>query len=216
MKNIRQEAFVWLQVVLIAGLWTVIVLLTSSRTQLGWEAIKAIPDVVTAYAVIVLVFVKWGWRWRLFAKWLVPFPDLQGTWVGTIRSTFSADSTAQTVSAIRATLVIRQTFASITCVLYTSESESHSTAAALTESEEGGVVRLSYMYLNRPRVTVRDRSAIHDGSALLTLARSSVNSLVGEYWTSRKTTGELEFSFHSRALSEAHIADMSGPAAAAG
>jgi hypothetical protein len=51
--------------------------------------------------------------------------------------------------------------------------------------------QLFYSYLNTPKASIRDRSAIHYGSTLLTYEGYLVNEMEGEYWTSRETTGEI-------------------------
>lgn len=38
--------------------------------------------VVTIDLLIVAAFVKWGWKFSIFRGWLVPFPNLNGTWAG--------------------------------------------------------------------------------------------------------------------------------------
>ena len=62
---------------------------------------------------------------------------------------------------------------------------------------------MSYNYTNDPRVTVRGRSERHTGAAILKLSTQPQMRLTGEYWTSRKTTGEMDFTFESRPMMEA-------------
>ena len=104
------------------------------RITLG--ALKEIPHVVFIYAIIYVLFTTWAWRWRMFSGWLIPFPDLEGTWRGTVVSTWRDPETGQAPPPIEAMLVIRQKFDSISCTLFTAESESQSNAAAL-QLEEG-------------------------------------------------------------------------------
>jgi hypothetical protein len=92
---------------------------------------------------------------------------------------------------------------SISCTLFTAESENQSNADAL-QLEDGNDRRvLSYNCTNDPRVSVRGRSERHTGAAILKLATQPEMRLTGEYWTSRKTTGEMEFVFESRTMLEA-------------
>jgi hypothetical protein len=195
MNNIRNEAFIWVQVALVAGLWLLVAFLGSEGHTVGWHLIRELPHVVTAYALITLVFVKWGWRWKIFRHWLVPYPDLTGTWNGNISPVTAAGGSQK---AIGATLVIRQTFRTISCTLYTAESESHSTTGTLREIEEGGDIELVYAYLNKPRLSVRSRSELHEGATILNYSRSDGAQLAGQYWTSRLTRGELTFRFSTR------------------
>src|SRR5262249_26319552 len=54
-------------------------------------AYKTIPLVLMA----VGVFVGYAWKLPIFRKWLVPFPDLNGTWQGTIQTTWRDPQTNQ-------------------------------------------------------------------------------------------------------------------------
>lgn len=197
MRNLRDDAFIWIQVLLIIVLWIFSMILFASGLTIGWDSVRVIPEVVTGYTFVVFAFTKWAWRWNVFAGWLVPLPDLEGTWRGSIAHS-AVDST--NTESLQAILVIRQTFSTISCVVYTAEAESHSGAAALESVEENGVTRLSYIYLNRPRVAVRHRSEMHDGAALMTYSTAPHKTLSGEYWTSRRTMGELSFHYQGRYL----------------
>jgi hypothetical protein len=194
-RNLRREVFLWINVGLVASLWAVAIVFFSPTPKVGWHAIKLLPEVVTAYGFIALLFSKIAWRWRIFAGWLVPFPDLHGTWRGNITPVAT-----DTGGAITAVLAIRQDFSTIRCTIFTAESVSNSITAGFDPVEETQGVRLTYVYFNRPRVVVRDRSAMHDGAASLSYSAAPSKTLSGEYWTSRKTTGELHFSFESRDL----------------
>ena len=197
MRNIRTEVFLWVNVLLVAALWGSAIVFFSPTPRVGWHAIKLLPEVVTGYSLIVLLFTQFAWRWPIFAGWLVPFPNLQGTWRGQI--TPSADAAATNIDAI---LVIRQDFRTMRCTVFTAESVSNSTTAAFESVEESDALRVTYVYFNRPRTAIRDRSAMHDGAAALTYS-PEINQLAGEYWTSRKTTGELHFVFETRTLATA-------------
>jgi hypothetical protein len=198
MKNIKEEALLWVQLVGFVAIWVAILHLTGTPLSINWEALKKLPDVVTVYVAVVFVFTKWLWRWRIFQGWLVPFPDLQGTWDGQLKSTWK-DANGQ---AIPARVVIRQTFSSVSCALFTGESESYSTAAQISPDDDSGALYLNYNYTNRPKATIRDRSVIHDGAARLRIISVPSRALEGEYWTGRCTTGDMSLKFKSRELSE--------------
>jgi hypothetical protein len=202
MKNIKEEALLWVRVVSLITIWAIILYLTGTGLSINREAIKKLPDVVTVYVILSLVFTQWLWRLRVFRGWLVPFPDLQGTWEGQLTSTWKNPDTGQPLPPMRMILVIRQTFSSVSCTLFTKESESHSTAAQFSRDDESGALRLSYNYTNRPKATIRDRSEIHDGAARLNVVTVPKRSLEGEFWTSRCTTGEMSLTFKSRELLE--------------
>jgi hypothetical protein len=200
MRNIRHEILLWVHIVSIVLVWTAILYLTGTGLAINWEALKKLPDVVTVYVILSVIFTKWFWRWRIFKGWLVPFPDLQGTWQGELRSNWKDPRTGNVPPPIPMILVIKQSFASISCVMYTSESESYSTAAQMDEST--GVVRLNYNYTNRPKATLLDRSTMHDGAASLRVVTTPLAALEGPYWTSRCTAGDISLKYRSAELLE--------------
>ncbi len=202
MRNIKQEAAIWIQLMILVIVWVVILYASHTTLEINWEAVKKLPDVVVVYSAIYLAFTKWAWRWRLLQGWLVPFPDLQGTWRGELRTTWRDPATGITPGPIPVTVVIRQTFSTVSVVMYTQESMSYSTAASLTEDDDRSVKRLSYTYTNTPRVGVRDRSIVHDGAAVLRIVGDPEKKLEGEYWTNRRSTGEFTLRYESRRLAE--------------
>ena len=202
MKNIRKEILVWIQLASFVAIWVIVLLISNTSLNIGWDAIQKLPDVITIYAVLALIFTKWAWRLKIFRGWLVPLPDLQGTWKGVLQSTWIDPVTNQKVKPIEVTLVIKQTFSTISCVMFTPESDSFSTTAQINEDDNSGIFRLTYNYTNRSKANVRDRSEIHDGAAILKFIATPEKSLEGEYWTSRKTTGDISIKFVSRKMAE--------------
>ncbi|OIO17491.1 hypothetical protein AUJ29_01245 [Candidatus Kuenenbacteria bacterium CG1_02_38_13] len=202
MKNIRKEILVWIQLVSFVEIWAAVLFFSRTSLKIEWEAIKKLPDVVTIYVLLVLIFTNWAWRLPIFKGWLVPFPDLQGTWKGTLQSTWIDPATSQKIQPKDVMLVIKQTFSNISCVMYTDESNSFSNTAQINQDDDSGIFRLSYNYTNRSKANVRDRSVIHDGAAILKVITEPEKSLEGEYRTSRKTTGDISVKFISKKLSQ--------------
>jgi hypothetical protein len=125
---------------------------------------------------------------------------LTGTWKGTLTSTWQGGSEGSAATR-DITLVIRQSFSSISCVLYTAESSSESDAAVLKDGGETEIPILSYNYQNTPKVSVRQRSNVHLGAAVMRLHTSSKDWILrGEYWTNRQTAGDMELKYVSRKL----------------
>jgi hypothetical protein len=203
MRNIKREALLWAQLGGFVLIWIALLYFTGTGLLINWDAVKKLPDAVTVYVVVVFVFTKWLWRFRIFKGWLVPYPDLQGTWKGQIQSTWK-NANGQGIPPIQVILVIRQTFSTVSCTMFTVESESFSTAAQFGADETDGTIWLTYNYTNRPRATIRGRSAIHEGAARLRVVTSPSLKLAGEYWTGRCTTGDIVVSFHGRELAEAY------------
>lgn len=160
-----------------------------------------LPQAIAIYSVFYFIFTKWAWRLRIFQKWFVRVPDLEGTWKGNLISSWVNPKTNLGVDPIPATLVIRQDFYKTTCRLFTKESQSFSISADITQGPDGALC-LSYTYTNKPGVLIRDRSAIHDGAAILQVIQQPKPILEGDYWTSRGTSGSMEFKFKSRKLEE--------------
>jgi len=202
MKNIRKELSVWLQLGTFIAIWVAILFVSKTDLAINWEAVKKLPDVVTVYAILYFVFSRWLWRLPVFQGWLVPYPDLQGTWEGMLQTTWVDPKTGKVPAPIPLLLVIKQSFDSISCVMHTQESSSVSNAAQISEDDGSGIYCLSYNYTNKPDAALRGRSAIHDGAALLTVVRKPKKILKGEYWTNRKSTGSIELNYKSKELVE--------------
>jgi hypothetical protein len=197
MKNIRKDIWVWIQAVIFIGTWVAL-----SGLSVSWESLKKLPDVVALSAVFYFVFSKWLWRLPWLQGWLVPFPDLEGTWEGTLQTTWQDPKTKVVPGPIPMYLVVKQSFDSISCVMYTQESSSFSTAAGISEDDDSGIKTLSYNYSNRPDVSVRNRSVVHDGAAVLQIVSKPKRALKGEYWTNRKSTGGITLNFKTKELIE--------------
>ena len=200
MINIREEALQWVRVGILVAIWVGILYISKTGLAISWDAVKQLPAVVTVYAILSYIFTKWLWRMPLLQGWLVPFPDLHGTWQGEIRSTWKDQKTHQELPPIPAILIVKQSFLSINCAMHTQASDSYSRAAQISQDDDG-TLRLSFNYTNRPKATVRDRIAIHDGAAILRIGGRR-RTLEGEYWTSRRTTGDISLKFRSRAVLE--------------
>jgi hypothetical protein len=116
MKNIRQEAITWLQLITFVAIWIVLILISTRELSINWEVVKLLPEVVTIYTIMYLIFTKWGWRLPFLQGWLVPFPNLEGTWQGTLQTTWQNPETGTTPPPIPIVLVIKQSFETISCV----------------------------------------------------------------------------------------------------
>lgn len=202
MKNIRQEALIWGQLLFFIAIWSLILFITNTPLTIDIEALKKLPEVVVVYTVLRFIFTRWLWRIPILQGWFIPFPDLQGTWKGTLRSTWIDPKTKKTPPPIPLILVVRQSFDSISCVMHTKESSSYSTTAGFLKGDDSGIKRLTYNYSNRPEASIRNRSAVHDGAAFLSISSKPKRKLEGEYWTNRKTTGSIEVHYKTKELLE--------------
>lgn len=124
------------------------------------------------------LYEKFFWRFDPFEK----TPKLAKRYVGSIKSSY--DNTER-----KAVLEIRQTLMSVHITLTTDESTSNSLVASIDEIM--GRMQLTYCYLNTPKSEFRHRSEIHYGTVMLSITDPA--SLVGQYYTDRKTTGDMLF-----------------------
>jgi hypothetical protein len=190
MKNINKSCEIWFYIIPFVVSWMLIIQFTGVVSILSIDTIKKIPDAVMYTGIFYFLFSKYFWRFRIFRKWLVPYPNLQGTWTGVLKSTWINPKTNKSVDPIPVQFCIRQDFENIHISMHTKESSSFSQAARFI-LESDNTISLSYTYSNKPQATVRDRSEVHDGAAYLRIIESETLRLEGEYWTSRKTTGDI-------------------------
>jgi hypothetical protein len=202
MDGVRKEVFLWFCIGLMLLLWVAVLLVTCTPLKINWEAVQKLPDAITLFVLLSFAFTRWMWRWLVFRKWLVRIPDLQGTWRGQFQSTWEDPATGRVIEPRPMILVIRHTFRSVSCTMFTAESESSSRAAQIAVDDDADAITLSYNYTNRSKAILRDKSPIHDGAAHLRVVSTPNRMLEGEYWTGRCTTGQITLSFLKRDLDE--------------
>ena len=202
MKYLNIKALAGISIVLTVVIWLCLLSLAGRQLDATWVSFKQLPTVLTIEMILWGLFAKWGWRYKLFQGCLVPFPYLQGTWHGKLVSSWVNPDTQTRIDPVDVILIIRQSFLHIHCIIMTAESESRSYSASIYIDPESKEKHLVYSYNNTPRTSIRERSPIHDGTATLLVVGNPPKELRGEYWTNRKTTGELYVSFTSRSLAE--------------
>lgn len=169
------------------AMWIAIILFVI-RTALSWEELKAAASIYTVFgyageaigvAVVLMVcYEKCLWRYDPFVK----TPYIAGEYTGTLISEY--DRTER-----NGILKIKQTFLSVEVSLKTEESKSRSVSGTIEEIL--GKPELIYTYLNEPGSGVRERSAIHFGTAMIVI--DDKDHMVGRYYTDRGTSGDMIF-----------------------
>jgi len=203
MRNIKPKPFAFFLFGLLALSFLIVILVLrievkDAKTAL-FIAYKSIPLVL----VFWLGFTMYAWRWRVFQGWLVPFPCLDGTWVGTIQTTWVNEKTGEIPGPIPVILTVKQSFLRVSCVMRTAEMTSRSYLGDFWLDIEEQVRKLGYSYTSKPSVLVAERSQPHDGSIVFDIIGKPVEKLQGVYWTTRKTTGEIALTFRcSKRLEE--------------
>ena len=127
-----------------------------------------------------------------------PFPCLDGTWQGHLQTTWKNPDTGEVPGPIPVLMTIRQTFGRISCVMRTAEMTSRSYCADFWIDNDEQVRKLAYCYTSVASVLILDRSQPHDGAMLFEIIREPAQKLRGNYWTTRKTTGEVTLTFRCR------------------
>src|SRR5258708_7404620 len=154
--------------------------------------LRIVPTVITVDTIIGFLFVQYLWRFKIFRGWLVPFPNLNGSYKGTIQTTWIDPITNERPAPIPATLTINQTFFRISCVMRTKEMVSYSFISDFILDKDEQVKKLAYSYSSNPKQVVIERSPQHLGTMVFEIEEKPKWRLVGEYWTGRKTTGVIE------------------------
>lgn len=184
--NIRAYAYVIVGLAILT--YGAIFLLTQDLSSIDFsKALSHVSTTIVINILLWLVFIKWVWKCKWLCPWFVPFPNLSGKWEGEIRSEWEGVKLAPIPTEVN----IHQTFFRIQVTLRTGESTSRSIAANFNIDRETGHQQLVYSYMNTPKSGVRERSQIHYGSAKLEFDGTNVDAMEGEYWTSRKTVGEI-------------------------
>lgn len=208
MKNLNLKPF-WY----ILAAYSVVVLFVAALIQ-GFDlrnfldVLRLVPIVATADGIAYFVFTTWLWRWKRLQGWLVPFPDLNGTWQGHIHTNWK-DSEGKTPGPIPTILTIKQSFGQISCVMRTEEMESHSYLEGFCIDKDAQIRRLCYSYTSNPKTALRERSTPHDGTILFNIIGTPVSKLEGEYWTQRQTTGAVRLTFRTKELLDEMPPDLS-------
>lgn len=169
-------------VLIAAGTWAAALAVGGSKVGLSFFSPASI--VVTVLVVLGLAFDRWAWAWPgIRSIW--HRPDIRGTWKGEIQSNFSGAT-----DPIEAYLSIHETYSSVTVRLFTQQSSSKTTVAAVA-TDADDIDTVVGLYRNEPLLSERDKSPIHDGAFSLLLEDKA--SLRGKYWTDRGTQGEMTF-----------------------
>lgn len=202
MRNINLRNSIFMIVVLSGGIWFILAIISGLDLSIAGDFFSLVPKVVTVDLFFIILFSKWGWKFKIFRGWLVPYPNLNGSWVGHIYSNWINPDTGQLPAPIPTMLTVKQTFFNISCVIFTGEMKSYSFLEGFVIHPERQLKQLSYVYTSKPSLSVSDRSSPHDGAVLFDIVEKPKLKLNGRYWTDRKTTGEINLEFESKKILE--------------
>jgi hypothetical protein len=93
---------------LVVVIWAVTLLVQGHPVPLDY--VKAFSYAVTGVSLALVLWNRWLWSWKIFRPWLTKRPDLRGTWMGHLVSSWVDPQTQQGRGEIESYLVIRQTY----------------------------------------------------------------------------------------------------------
>ena len=173
--------------------WLVLVAQGAQVSSAYWAPFGT---VVSFLVVLGAVFEFLFWRLPWLHGWFVKRPNLRGTWRVELQSDRIDPTTNAGVPLIVCYMGVVQTLSTLQMHLMTPESESWFIAESIRESPSAVGYQISGVYTNRPQTHLRGyRSEMHLGGLLLEThgPANRPNTLTGEYWTDRKTKGEMTF-----------------------
>ncbi len=196
MKYLNRKIFIWLLLGVSVVFYLSYLLLFPLTEKTLLNYLKPITTVVTLDTIVVFLFTKWIWKCKLLYSWLVPFPNLNGTWKGEIKTNWIDEKTEKKPALIPVILTIKQSFTNVSCVMRTGEMNSYSFISGFVIEKENQILRLGYSYDSIPKQTVKDRSPQHFGTMYFDIINNgNKKELSGDYWTGRETTGRVELEF---------------------
>lgn len=209
MQNIKTNAALWVLLAVSFLLFFLIYRIQGSPVLNLKTIFRILPTVVALDLILYAIFARFLWKWLIFKNWLVPFPNLNGTWRGHIRTTWIDPKTGERPEPIPAILTIKQSFLRVSCVMRTEEMTSRSLVSNFVIDKQNQLERLIYTYDSNPIETVKERSPQHCGTMSFDVPKEpKKNPLAGGYWTGRKTTGTIEMYFWKKKLMDSYPVEM--------
>jgi len=179
---------------LAAAVWAAFLLVRD--IPVTWEHVAPFGTVVGFLVLVGVAFERMLWRLPWLHGWFVKRPDLRGTWRVGLQSDWIDPETEESIPLIVCYMGVAQTLSTLKMHLMTPESESFFIADEIRPSPNATGYRIVGVYTNKPQVHLRgDRSEIHNGALVLDAhgRPSRPETLTGEFWTDRKTTGRMTF-----------------------
>lgn len=168
--------------------WGIVLFVSGVSVEPTW--IRPFSLVVGLVVSAFSLFDRWLWKWPILHPWLVPIPNLAGTWRGEIKSHWINPETNEHPAPIETYAAISQTYSNIRMRVMTKESASELLGATIVRDLDGNYV-VTGTYRNTPDIEFRHRSPIHHGAILLEVVGRPPSALKGQYWTDRNTIGGM-------------------------
>lgn len=135
----------------------------------------------TGYSVIaIVVYERYLWKYNPFVK----IPRLKKKYTGILSYNYKGRFGEKNVE-----IEIKQSFLSTDVKLKSDEISSKTITSDLVE--ENGEFVIYYTYITNPLSRCSDENPIQVGTCKLVI--DNINDIRGNYWTNRKTIGDLHF-----------------------
>ena len=164
-------------------------------TPYSREHLTPFGTVVSLLVMLSLAFERVLWHQR-YLHWFFHRPDLRGTWRVELQSDWVNPGTREPTPLTVCYMGVTQTLSTLQMHLMTPESESWFIADRIRASPNGLGYQIVGVYTNKPQMNLRGvRSEMHQGALILDShgPNARPDTLTGEYWTDRKTTGRMTF-----------------------
>jgi hypothetical protein len=186
----REAIPLWLAAAAVGATLLLNYLLKVLNLQVPWWVDA--PSVMGFYGLLYQLFDEFLWTQKIGFVRFSDIPNLQGTWVGVIKSSYQGG-----IEYPGIVLYVRQTWSKISIQLETERSKSKSIMAAVC-TESSAEPGLKYEYSNDPNPLNSQGMNPHKGLVNLVLSPDK-KTLKGDYFTgsTRQTYGEMEFKFVS-------------------
>ncbi|MCA6072168.1 MAG: hypothetical protein LE178_01280 [Endomicrobium sp.] len=194
MKNINLKVSLWIILIIALIVFFINYFMYEKPLQLLSYIFNSLNESVSIIAITAYIFDKYLWKCKMFKKWLVLIPDLNGSWEGLIQSDWVNHDTKEKCKLIEIVSSIKQSLSHISCVMRTGEMKSNSTTSVFRLDTDNQILELSCVYRSEPNQNVRKRSQIHYGIIVFDIVelKNDEIKLKGNYWTDRKTVGTVE------------------------
>jgi hypothetical protein len=184
MDTLKIKAAVWY----LAVVWASLLLLSGGTVSAGF--FEPVSKVAAAAVILMFAFDRWIWRWRLLHGWFVKRPNLHGTWVTELTSSWVDPVSGERVPPTVGYLVVRQTFSRLSMRLLTEKSASRLRGAEIA-TDGDGLYEVTAVYSNDPKFVTRDGNPGHNGAFILSVRGNPPAAMEGHYWTDRSTHGGM-------------------------
>jgi hypothetical protein len=194
MRNINWKVALWIILMLALTVSGIEYLCFKNQFCILSYIFNSLSTTVTVISVVIVpIFIKSLWKCRIFNKWLVLIPNLNGKWEGVISSEWINPDTKKKCEFIQTSLIIKQSLFNISCIMKTQETQSRSITSDFRIDENNQIHQLVYIYETNPSPKVRERNPIQHGTIVFDIIKENDSiKLEGNYWTDRKTTGEIK------------------------